>query len=126
LSPPAIRGIIRASCPPTTTPFVIKAPITIADIEPPIWRRLLLPRELNFAQFHKVIQAAFGWTDSHLHQFVVGGLVGGAPEFVARARTTLRLGKYAAGEKRYEKRTLSAEPALDTCSLPHRRLSSGF
>jgi len=62
-------------------PFVIKAPIKIADIEPPIWRRLLLPRELNFAQLHKVIQAAFGWTDSHLHQFVVGGLVVGAPEF---------------------------------------------
>jgi hypothetical protein len=55
--------------------------ITIADIEPPIWRRLLLPENLNFAQLHEVIQAAFGWTDSHLHQFIVGGLVVGAPEF---------------------------------------------
>ena len=61
-------------------PLVIKTTIRIADIEPPIWRRLLLPRELNFAQLHEVIQAAFGWTDSHLHQFVVGGLVVGAPE----------------------------------------------
>jgi hypothetical protein len=61
--------------------LVIKTTITIADIEPPIWRWLLLPRELNFAQLHEVIQAAFGWTDSHLHQFVVGGLVVGAPEF---------------------------------------------
>jgi len=55
--------------------------ITIADIEPAIWRRLLLPEDLNFAQLHEVIQAAFGWTDSHLHQFVVGGIVIGAPEF---------------------------------------------
>ena len=55
--------------------------ITVAGIEPPIWRRLLLPRDLNFAQLHEVIQAAFGWTDSHLHQFVVGGLIVGAPEF---------------------------------------------
>ena len=62
-------------------PLVIKATITIADIEPPIWRRILLPRELNFAQLHEVIQAAFGWTDSHLHQFVVGGIFVGAPEF---------------------------------------------
>jgi hypothetical protein len=46
---------------------------TFADIEPPIWRRILLPRELNFAQLHEGIQAAFGWTDSHLHHFVVGG-----------------------------------------------------
>ena len=61
-------------------PLVIKTTITIADIEPAIWRRLLLPRGLNFAQLHEVIQAAFGWTDSHLHQFVVGGLVIGAPE----------------------------------------------
>ena len=30
---------------------------------------------------HEVIQAAFDWTDSHLHQFIVGGLVIGAPEF---------------------------------------------
>lgn len=55
--------------------------ITIADIEPAIWRRLLLPEDLNFAQLHEVIQAAFGWTDSHLHHFIIGGLVVGAPEF---------------------------------------------
>jgi hypothetical protein len=55
--------------------------ITIADIEPAIWRRLLVPEGLNFAQLHEVIQAAFGWTDSHLHHFIVGGLVVGAPEF---------------------------------------------
>lgn len=55
--------------------------ITIDDIEPPIWRRLLLPKDLNFAELHEIIQAAFGWTDSHLHQFVVGGLIVGAPEF---------------------------------------------
>ena len=41
----------------------------------------MLPRDLNFAQLHEIIQAAFGWTDSHLHQFIVGGLVVGAPEF---------------------------------------------
>jgi hypothetical protein len=55
--------------------------ITIADIEPAIWRRLLLPKDLSFAQLHEVIQAAFGWSDSHLHRFIVGGLVVGAPEF---------------------------------------------
>ncbi|MBO0711231.1 MAG: plasmid pRiA4b ORF-3 family protein [Acetobacteraceae bacterium] len=61
--------------------FLWQVTITVADIEPPIWRRLLLPEDLNFAQLHEVIQAAFGWTDSHLHQFVIGGIVVGAPEF---------------------------------------------
>ncbi len=37
--------------------------------------------KLNFAQLHEVLQAAFGWTHSHLHQFNVGGLTIGAPEF---------------------------------------------
>ena len=73
-----------------------QATITIADIKPAIWRRLLLPEDLNFAQLHEVIQAAFGWTDSHLHHFVVGGLVVGAPEFgnedVAEGRVYLYLG----------------------------------
>jgi hypothetical protein len=61
-----------------------QATITIADIKPAIWRRLLLPEDLNFAQLHEVIQAAFGWTDLHLHHFIVGGLVVGAPEFDER------------------------------------------
>jgi len=65
----------------TDKPLVIEAHVTIRDIEPPIWRRLLLPLDLNLAQLHEVIQAALGWTDSHLHQFHVGGLIYGAPEF---------------------------------------------
>jgi len=61
--------------------LAIQARISIQDIEPPIWRRLLLPFDLNLAQLHEVLQAAFGWTDSHLHQFIIGGLIYGAPEF---------------------------------------------
>ena len=63
--------------------LALQVRITFDGIDPPIWRQLLLPKDLNFAQLHEVIQAAFGWTDSHLHQFVVGGLVVGAPEFDA-------------------------------------------
>jgi hypothetical protein len=37
--------------------------------------------DLNLAQLHEVLQATFGWTDSHLHQFDIGGLTYGAPEF---------------------------------------------
>jgi hypothetical protein len=63
--------------------LVIRARATLRDIEPPIWRLLLLPQDLNLAQLHEILQAAFGWTDSHLHQFIIGGLVYGAPEFDA-------------------------------------------
>jgi len=61
--------------------LVHQVKITIEDIQPEIWRRLKLPGDLNFAQLHEIIQAAFSWTDTHLHEFVVGGLVVGAPDF---------------------------------------------
>ncbi|MBB4200243.1 hypothetical protein CCR94_02440 [Rhodoblastus sphagnicola] len=60
--------------------FVIAADVHILEVEPRVSRALELPVDLNFAQLHEVLQAAFGWTDSHLHEFNVGGLIVGAPE----------------------------------------------
>ena len=39
---------------------------------PPVWRRLELPGELTLPRLHDVIQAAMGWTNSHLHRFRTG------------------------------------------------------
>lgn len=61
--------------------FIVRAEVRILDIEPEISRTLELPISLNLAELHEVLQAAFGWTDSHLHQFNIGGLIYGAPEF---------------------------------------------
>ena len=46
--------------------------IDIKDAKPPIWRRLELASDMVLDELHEVIQAAFGWTDSHLHRFAVG------------------------------------------------------
>ncbi|WP_170161123.1 plasmid pRiA4b ORF-3 family protein [Methylocaldum marinum] len=46
--------------------------ITLSNIDPPIWRRLLVTDDLTFAQLHKVIQAAMGWEDYHMHEFEAG------------------------------------------------------
>ena len=48
--------------------------VALAEIEPAIWRRLIVPRSFHLGQLHRVIQAAFGWWDSHLHEFRIGGL----------------------------------------------------
>ena len=61
--------------------FIVRAEVHILGIEPKISCTLELPVTLNLAQLHEVLQAAFGWTDSHLHQFNIGGLIYGAPEF---------------------------------------------
>lgn len=38
--------------------------------KPPVWRRVSVPETFTFADLHLVIQAAFGWTNSHLYEFV--------------------------------------------------------
>ena len=47
--------------------------IRLAEIEPPIWRRIVVPANLTLHQLHQVLQVTMGWTHSHLHQFVVTG-----------------------------------------------------
>ncbi len=45
--------------------------VTLRDIKPPIWRRLLVSDMTNLSDLHKIIQVAMGWTNSHLHQFII-------------------------------------------------------
>lgn len=58
---------------------VYQLKITIKDIRPPIWRRLRVPGNVTFLRLHEIIQDAFGWTDSHLHEFLIDGVEYGDP-----------------------------------------------
>ncbi len=44
--------------------------IQLVEVTPSIWRRVIIPSDMLLSDFHKVIQSAMGWTNSHLHQFV--------------------------------------------------------
>jgi len=46
--------------------------VDLMETAPPVWRRLELSSDLFLGDLHQVIQVAFGWTDSHLHQFGSG------------------------------------------------------
>ena len=46
--------------------------VTLRDIEPAIWRTVIVPAEMSLGELHDVLQIAFGWQDSHLHDFEVG------------------------------------------------------
>jgi hypothetical protein len=59
--------------------LAVQLRVSLLDIEPAIWRRRLVPRGYTLGQLHRVIQAAFGWWDYHLHEFVIGGLRYGDP-----------------------------------------------
>ena len=51
---------------------IVRLKITLADTEPPIWRRVEVPAGMTLKDLHGVIQAAMGWDDDHLYQFHVG------------------------------------------------------
>lgn len=47
--------------------------LELRHIEPRIWRTLLVPENITLTKLDRVIQAAMGWTNSHLHQWHIAG-----------------------------------------------------
>jgi len=49
---------------------VAQIKVTLLDTDPPVWRRVLMPASIRLDRLDRVIQAAMGWTNSHLHMFI--------------------------------------------------------
>lgn len=47
--------------------------VWIRKISLQIWRRLLVRSDCTIAALHDIFQVAFGWSDEHLHQFLIRG-----------------------------------------------------
>ena len=47
--------------------------ITLQNSNPPIWRRIQIQGDTSLDKLHDILQVAMGWTNSHLHQFIVDG-----------------------------------------------------
>ena len=45
--------------------------IDIKNAKPAIWRRVLIENTRTFHELHILIQAVFGWDNSHLYQFMI-------------------------------------------------------
>jgi hypothetical protein len=45
--------------------------ITLAEVEPTVWRRILVPGSYTFWDLHVAIQDSMGWLDCHLHLFKI-------------------------------------------------------
>lgn len=54
--------------------------IELTWIKPAIWRRVAVPEKITLGKLHHVIQAAMGWTDTHLHEFDIAGENYGVPD----------------------------------------------
>jgi hypothetical protein len=55
--------------------------ITLLESHPPIWRRIQI-KDCTLDKLHEHIQTAMGWTNSHLHHFILNKQLYGNPELV--------------------------------------------
>jgi mRNA-degrading endonuclease RelE of RelBE toxin-antitoxin system len=47
--------------------------VTLHDVEPRVWRRIVVPQSVPLRRLHDLLQAAMGWDDGHLYLFVIDG-----------------------------------------------------
>ena len=62
----------------STTAVRIK--VTLKDVKPEVMRCLVVPLTLRLDRLHLTLQAAFGWTNSHLFEFLAGEGRWGIPD----------------------------------------------
>lgn len=54
-------------------PCVYQVKVTLTGSEPTIWRRMHISSDTSLQKLHEILQVVMGWTNSHLHQFIIGG-----------------------------------------------------
>ena len=67
--PRSSPGSYTASMPTGQQIFQLR--IELEEVTPAVWRRLLVPGGIRLAKLHMILQAAMGWTNSHLHAFTI-------------------------------------------------------
>jgi hypothetical protein len=58
----------------------VRIKVTLKDVKPAVTRCLVVPITLRLDRLHLTLQAAFGWTDSHLFEFSAGEAHWGLPD----------------------------------------------
>jgi hypothetical protein len=74
---------------PSVEPGVYQLRVVLRGISPLIWRRLIIRSDSTIADLHRTLQVAFGWSDEHLHRFVVHGHEHGPESLVDPRRVRL-------------------------------------
>jgi hypothetical protein len=63
-----------------TAAAIARLKITLDDVEPKVLRRIEVPLVIKLDRLHLTIQAAMGWTDSHLYEIRAGDAGWGLPD----------------------------------------------
>jgi len=67
----ALPSSIQPTPPVNSAPQIFQLKVTLRDLRPPVWRRLLIRDTATFAELHTAIQEYFGWAGYHLHNFTL-------------------------------------------------------
>ncbi len=59
---------------------IIEIKVTLNDIEPKVIRILQVPADIRLDRLHLTLQAALGWTNSHLYMFEAARTTWGVPD----------------------------------------------
>src|SRR6266536_3332871 len=75
--------------PPSPALTVYQLRVVLRCVSPLIWRRLLVRSDSTIADLHRTLQVAFGWSDEHLHRFVIHGRLYGTDSVFDSRRVRL-------------------------------------
>ena len=59
--------------PQSSNVSVYQFKVTLNGSKPPIWRRIQVRSDTTLYKLHRILQVVMGWSDYHLHQFVIRG-----------------------------------------------------
>jgi hypothetical protein len=65
------RGRTVAGLPKHPGAADVQLRIELLHIAPHVWRRVIVPEAVTLSTLHTVLQAAMGWTNSHLHEYEI-------------------------------------------------------
>ena len=65
--------------------------VSLAEIDPPIWRTVLVEASITLHELHRTIQMLFQWYDYHLYRFEVGQRGFEAPDEEAEGEDSTRV-----------------------------------
>lgn len=64
----------------TMVASVVRLKVTLDHVEPIVMRRVVVPFTIRLSRLHEVLQAAMGWTNSHLYEFRMRDVGFGLPD----------------------------------------------
>jgi hypothetical protein len=83
--------------------YIYQMKVKLEDISPPIWRKIQVTNDTTLGKLHRILQIIMGWSDYHLHEFIIDGVSYGVPDkegmFEVNNEKNIRLSQVVSEER---------------------------